>query len=89
MICYNVYHNTILGKNTSAVYYHFNVYTYMMTNMMNDDNDKQDDSLDEIEEELKALMDDYGIDHEKAVQVKKFMDRDGIDADEAVEMLEE
>ncbi len=56
---------------------------------MTDDDTRDDEALDEAEEELKELMDEYGIDREKAILVKKYMNRDGLDADEAVEMLEE
>lgn len=61
----------------------------MTANMMNDDDDKQDESLDEGAEEIQELMDEYNISREKALEAKKYMDRDGISADEAVEMLEE
>lgn len=56
---------------------------------MTDDDSRDEESLDEAEEELTALMNDYNIDREKALQVKKMMDRDGMSAEEAVEMLEE
>lgn len=60
----------------------------MTANTLSNDDDKDTNDMDEREEELRTLMNDYNINREKAEQAKKIMDRDGVDADEAVEMLE-
>jgi len=60
----------------------------MTANTLGNDDDRDTNDMDEREEELKALMDDYNINRAQAEQAKKIMDRDGIDADEAVEVLE-
>lgn len=53
-----------------------------------------DDEIDElsegenIDEETKTLVDDYGLDTETAVRAKELID-EGLDEDEAVELAED
>ncbi|MFA6006754.1 MAG: hypothetical protein WC764_03460 [Candidatus Paceibacterota bacterium] len=59
----------------------------MTANILNDG--EEDVLSDEAEEELTELMDEYSIDRDRALRVKKLMDREGLDSDKAIEALED
>ncbi len=68
--------NKFIGKNL------INKIIYMQ--------DPNDDSvLDNVDEEAKHLMDEYGIDSDTAERAEEVMDNKGVTEDEAIEEAEE
>ena len=43
----------------------------------------------EVDEEVKQLMDDHGVDDDVAEKAQELIDTEGLDEDEAIELAEE
>ena len=44
---------------------------------------------DDIDEDVKQLMEDHGIDEDMAERAQELMDNEGLDEDEAIELAED